>query len=78
MVIIPNKVKQFRLAQQLTQKELAQQVGITRQTLSLIEKFAYNPSLKLCLAICSALGRTLDEVFWVTQNQEVERGEKNN
>nr|WP_186758351.1 helix-turn-helix transcriptional regulator [Loigolactobacillus coryniformis] len=61
---IPNKVRQFRLEQHLSQKEVAEKVGITRQTLSLIEKFAYNPSLKLCLNICYVLGRTLDEVFW--------------
>ncbi|QEA54439.1 helix-turn-helix transcriptional regulator [Loigolactobacillus coryniformis] len=61
---MPNKVRQFRLEQHLSQKEVAEKVGITRQTLSLIEKFAYNPSLKLCLNICYVLGRTLDEVFW--------------
>nr|WP_191986922.1 helix-turn-helix transcriptional regulator [Loigolactobacillus zhaoyuanensis] len=61
---IQNKVRQFRLAQHLSQKEVAEKVGITRQTLSLIEKFAYNPSLKLCLNICYVFGRTLDEVFW--------------
>ncbi|WP_420890790.1 helix-turn-helix transcriptional regulator [Loigolactobacillus coryniformis] len=57
-------MRQFRLEQHLSQKEVAEKVGITRQTLSLIEKFAYNPSLKLCLNICYVLGRTLDEVFW--------------
>lgn len=59
-----NRVREFRLNLDIKQRELAQQVGVTRQTLSLIEKGEYNPSLKLCLAICHALGRTLDEVFW--------------
>lgn len=59
-----NRVREFRLNLDIKQRELAQQVGVTRQTLSLIEKGQYNPSLKLCLAICHALGRTLDEVFW--------------
>lgn len=64
MINIQNKVREFRLGQHLSQKEVAEKVGVTRQTLSLIEKFAYNPSLKLCLNICYVLGRTLDEVFW--------------
>lgn len=49
----------------ITQKELAEKTGITRQTLSLIEKGDYNPSLKLCLNLCYALNQTLDTVFWV-------------
>lgn len=48
-----------------SQKELASKTGITRQTLSLIEKDTYNPSLKLCLNLCHALNQTLDTVFWV-------------
>lgn len=60
-----NKVKQFRMDKGITQKELAEYAGITRQTLSLIEKSEYNPSLKLCLDICYGLDRTLDEVFWI-------------
>jgi putative transcriptional regulator len=43
---------------------LAQAVGVTRQTIGLIEAGKYNPSLKLCIAICKALGKTLDELFW--------------
>ncbi|USR88941.1 helix-turn-helix transcriptional regulator [Lactiplantibacillus pentosus] len=46
-------------------KELANLTGITRQTLSLIEKGTYNPSLKLCLNLCYALHQTLDTVFWI-------------
>lgn len=67
MINIQNKVREFRLGQHLSQKEVAEKVGVTRQTLNLIEKFAYNPSLKLCLNICYVLGRTLDEVFWEEQ-----------
>ncbi|ARO07927.1 transcription regulator [Lactiplantibacillus plantarum] len=48
-----------------SQKELASKTGITRQTLSLIEKGTYNPSLKLCLNLCHVLNQTLDTVFWV-------------
>lgn len=48
----------------MTQKDLADAVGVSRQTVNAIEKGEYNPTLKLCLAICRALGRTLDELFW--------------
>ena len=62
---VDNHVKAFRLAAGLSQKELANLTGITRQTLSLIEKGTYNPSLKLCLNLCYALHQTLDTVFWI-------------
>ena len=60
-----NDVKIARIKVELTQKELAEAVGITRQTVSLIEKGKYNPSLKLCLQICYAVNATLDEIFWI-------------
>lgn len=47
----------------LTQQQLAEKVGVTRQTISLIEKGNYNPTLKLCLEICYAVNKSLDEVF---------------
>ena len=59
-----NKVKVARAQADLTQQQLADKVGITRQTISLIEKGKYNPSLKLCLEICYAVNKTLDELFW--------------
>lgn len=65
-----NKVKEFRFQKAMKQQELAEQVGATRQTISLIEKGEYNPSLKLCLAICYALDKTLDEVFWIGENED--------
>lgn len=48
----------------LSQTDLAKRVGATRQTIGLIEAGKYNPSLKLCTAICKTLGKTLDELFW--------------
>lgn len=60
-----NKVKVSRVQKDLTQQQLAEKVGITRQTISLIEKGEYNPTLKLCLNICYAVNKTLDEVFWI-------------
>ena len=53
-----------RTERDMTQSELAAAVGITRQTVSLIEKGEYNPSLKLCIAICQTLGKTLNDLFW--------------
>ncbi len=60
-----NKVKIARIQVSLTQQQLAEKIGVTRQTISLIEKGKYNPTLKLCLDICYAVNKTLDEVFWV-------------
>ena len=60
-----NKVKIARQISSLTQQQLAEKVQVTRQTISLIEKGQYNPSLKLCLQICYALHTTLDELFWI-------------
>lgn len=60
-----NKVKLARVESNMTQQQLAKITGVTRQTISLIEKGKYNPTLKLCLEICYAVNKTLDEVFWV-------------
>ena len=60
-----NKVRLARVKVNLTQQELADAVGITRQTVSLIEKGKYNPSLKLCLQICYVVNEKLDELFWI-------------
>lgn len=59
-----NKVKSVRLARGLTQAELAKAVKVTRQTIGLIEKGKYNPTLKLCVGICHELNSTLDDLFW--------------
>lgn len=59
-----NRIKIARIQVDLTQQQLAEKVDVTRQTISLIEKGKYNPSLKLCLNICYAVNKTLDELFW--------------
>jgi putative transcriptional regulator len=59
-----NKVKVARIEKDLTQEELSRQVNVTRQTIGLIEKGKYNPSLQLCISIAKALDKTLDELFW--------------
>lgn len=58
------KLKAARAAKDLSQEQLAQLVGVTRQTIGVIEAGNYNPTLNLCIAICKALDRTLDELFW--------------
>ena len=58
------RLKAARAAKDLSQEALAQLMGVTRQTINAIEKGDYNPTIRLCLAICHALGKTLDELFW--------------
>ena len=58
------RLKSARAALDMSQQQLADQVGVSRQTINAIEKGDYNPTIKLCLAICHALGKTLDELFW--------------
>ena len=58
------KIKAARAGMDLSQEELAELVGVTRQTIGMIEAGKYNPTLNLCLAICKALHKTLDELFW--------------
>jgi len=48
----------------VTQEQLAKKVGVTRQTIGLIEKGDYNPTLSLCIAIAKELNQTLDSLFW--------------
>ncbi|MFJ5765872.1 MULTISPECIES: helix-turn-helix transcriptional regulator [unclassified Lysinibacillus] len=58
------RLKMARIEHDLSQEDLAQKVGVTRQTIGLIEVGKYNPTLNLCLAICKTLNKTLDELFW--------------
>ncbi|MHA7964908.1 helix-turn-helix transcriptional regulator [Paenibacillus sp. CAU 1782] len=58
------KMKLARVEADLSQERLAEIVGVTRQTINLIESGSYNPTLKLCIDICKALNKTLDDLFW--------------
>ena len=58
------RIKSARAGKDMTQKDLADAVGVARQTMNAIEKGDYNPSVNLCIAICKVLGKTLDELFW--------------
>ncbi|MCH5193588.1 MAG: helix-turn-helix transcriptional regulator [Oscillospiraceae bacterium] len=58
------KLKSARAAKDMSQQALAEAVGVSRQTINAIEKGDYNPTLNLCIDICKALGKTLDDIFW--------------
>ncbi|MCR4716721.1 MAG: helix-turn-helix transcriptional regulator [Lachnospiraceae bacterium] len=58
------KMKSARAALDLSQQDLAEKVGVSRQTISAIEKGDYNPTINLCKDICKALEKTLDDLFW--------------
>lgn len=58
------RMKAARVGCDLSQEELAAKVGVTRQTIGMIEAGKYNPTLNLCVAICKVLGKTLDDLFW--------------
>ena len=58
------KLKAARAGMDLSQDDLAKKCGVSRQTISAIEKGDYNPTINLCIAICKVLGKTLDELFW--------------
>lgn len=58
------RLKSARAALDLSQQELANRVGVSRQTINSIEKGDYNPTINLCIQICKVLGKTLDELFW--------------
>jgi len=57
------RLKSARAALDISQQQLAEMVGVSRQTISAIEKGDYNPTINLCISICKVLGKTLDELF---------------
>ena len=57
-------LKVARAEKDMTQKELAEAVGVSRQTVNALEQGEYNPTIKLCRAICRVLGKRLDDLFW--------------
>ena len=58
------RLKAARAAKDLSQQALADLVGVSRQTINAIEKGDYNPTIRLCVAICKAMDKRLDELFW--------------
>ena len=57
-------MKEARTQAGLSQQELADKLGVSRQTINAIEKGDYNPTIKLCIGICRILNRTLNDLFW--------------
>ena len=58
------RLKSARAALDMSQQDLADKVGVSRQTINAIEKGDYNPTIKLCIGICKVLGLTLNDLFW--------------
>ena len=58
------RLKAARAMMDMSQQQLAESVGVSRQTIIAIESGDYNPTIKLCVAMCKVLGKTLDELFW--------------
>ena len=58
------RLKSSRASLDMSQQQLADAVVVSRQTINAIEKGDYNPTIKLCIAICKTLDKTLDELFW--------------
>ena len=58
------RLKSARAAKDLSQQQLAELVGVSRQTINAIEKGDYNPTIRLCISICRVLGLTLNDLFW--------------
>ncbi len=58
------RLKSARAALDISQQELANRVGVSRQTINAIEMGDYNPTIRLCVAICKVLGKTLNDLFW--------------
>lgn len=63
------KVKLARVENDLTQAELAEAAGCTRQTIGLIEGGRFNPSIKLCISIARAVNKTLNDLFWIEEDE---------
>ena len=63
------RLKSARAAKDLSQQQLADLVSVSRQPINAIEKGDYNPTIRLCISICRALGKTLDELFWEEEEQ---------
>ena len=58
------RMKVARVEKDISQEQLAENIGVSRQTIGMIEAGKFNPSLQLCIAICKELGKTLNDLFW--------------
>ena len=64
------RLKSARAAKDMSQKAIADAVGVTRQTINAIENGDYNPTINLCIAICKVLDKTLNDIFWEADSNE--------
>jgi len=64
------RLKSARAAKDMSQKDLAEACGVSRQTINAIEIGEYNPTIKLCVNICRVLGKTLNDLFWEEDKHE--------
>lgn len=70
--VMKNKsIKLARVEKDLSQEQLAHLVGVTRQTIGMIEAGKFNPSIQLCISICKVLGKTLNDLFWEGDQNEI-------
>ena len=68
------QMKITRIQNDMSQEQLAIRVGVTRQTIGLIEAGKFNPSINLCILICKALNKTLNDIFWEESADEADHG----
>lgn len=62
--MLNEKMREARQQKGISQTELAKLIGVSRQTINMIENGDYNPTIALCLKICKALDKTLNDLFW--------------
>lgn len=62
-----NRVKEFRKEKKMSQLELAKSIGVSRQTINMIENYKYNPTLELCINLAKTLDTDLNALFWDPQ-----------
>ena len=68
-MLLQNRVRELRRQQGLTQAQLAQTVGVSRQSIIAIEKGKYKPTIELALKLARALNRPVEEIFWLQESQ---------
>ena len=70
LVVENIRLKIARIEKGLSQQQLADEIGVTRQTIGLIEKGQYNPTLNLCVKLAKVLNKTLNDLFWEDKNAD--------
>ena len=63
-LVLKNRLKEIRAEKNLSQSQLAEMVGVSRNTISSIETGQFNPTAKLALILCIALDKTFEDIFY--------------